>query len=256
MRFSRLPFLKLAPILIAGGLLSGFLLSFVVTPRYVSHAQMTMGASLADAVGNRSLPEHLFQLQNEILRRTSLSSIIQDPRLELYLAERSKTPLEDVIDNMRKRDIRITRTTSAAPGSKYLSFDISFAYPDRLKAQATVQALITRFEEANVIDQRVPAYVKRQRSYDQIDRMEARVRVLEKKLNMPLSLPELANELEPVEGAINMEVLDPPSLPVNPEFPDPLRFTEAGSFVGFIAAILLAIFRRKQPPIPFPAQLA
>lgn len=43
----------------------------------------------------------------EILSRTSLSELIQRPSMDLYRKERLRTPMEDVIEGMR-RDIKIT----------------------------------------------------------------------------------------------------------------------------------------------------
>ena len=97
-------FPKLALILSVAGLLAGFGISFLVTPQYVSTAVMTHHSGREGA--GSSLPEDLLRSENEILSRTSLKSIIQDPRLELYSKERCCMPLEDVIEKMRK-DIRI-----------------------------------------------------------------------------------------------------------------------------------------------------
>ena len=60
---------------------------------------------------------------------TSLSAIIEDPRLDLYKEQRKTQPSEDVIQNMN-------RNLVIAPSGQY--FTISFEYPDRMKAQETV----------------------------------------------------------------------------------------------------------------------
>jgi uncharacterized protein involved in exopolysaccharide biosynthesis len=95
-------------------------------------------------------------MQQEILSRTSLSTIITDPRLDLYKNERAKEPIEDVIEGM-KHDIKINilelpgSMTSQGAAS---AFNIQFSYPDSHKAQAVVQTLITKFMEANLNTQR------------------------------------------------------------------------------------------------------
>ena len=84
-----------------------------------------------------------------VLSRAELTQIIRDPRINLYQDELAKTPLEDVIDEMR-RNIHIEFI--ALPGSlgKHASaFNIRFLYPDRFKAQRTVTALIAAFEAQN-----------------------------------------------------------------------------------------------------------
>ena len=255
MQLSVPAFPKLALMLSVTGLLAGLAISFAVDPTYVSTATMTLGDSLVSptpAVVRPNLREYFAQMQNEILSRTSLSSIIQDPHLELYMRERTRTPLEDVIEKMRQD----TPITMEAPGSNYLVFRITFAYPDRIKARDTVQALIGKFMESNAVRQRVPAYVKRQRSYDQIDRMEVRIAALEKRLGIPPAPAEPLDELAPVSGGIVMMVLDPPSLPMQPVKPNRSIFMAMGFGAGLAAAVVIAVFRRRPPPIPFPAQTA
>ncbi len=95
-------------------------------------------------------------MQQEILSRTSLSTIISDPRLDLYKNERAKEPIEDVIEAM-KRDIKIN--IIELPGSimergAASAFSIQFSYPESHKAQQVVQTLITKFTEANLNTQR------------------------------------------------------------------------------------------------------
>jgi hypothetical protein len=256
MQLSVPAFPKLALILSITGLLAGLAISFAVAPTYVSTATMTLDDSLLSSAPSGVRPnlrEYLLQMEQEILSRTSLSGIIQDPHLDLYRSDRASTPLEDVIERMRTKDMHFTLET---PGNNYLDLRIAFAYSDRVKARDTVQALITKFTERNLIRQRVPAYVKRQRSYDQIDRMEARIAALEKRLGVPPAPPEPLDELVPVLGGITVEVIDPPSLPVNPVKPNRSVFMFFGFSAGIVAAVVIAIFRRRPPPIPFPAQTA
>ena len=96
-----------------------------------------------------------FMLPN-VMSRTSLSNLIQSPELNLYPTERQSKPLEDVIEAMKSKDLKIT--ISQSPQSlltrKASAFTISFAYYQRFKAQATVQKLITRFVDENQNAQR------------------------------------------------------------------------------------------------------
>jgi hypothetical protein len=246
-------FPKLALVLSVMGLFGGLAISFAVTPRYVSIAVMTLGNSLASPAPSevrRDLVEYLMQTENEILSRTSLSSVINDPRLDLYPRERAGTPLEDVIEKMRKKDILIRIETL---GSNYLSFGVTFTYPDRFKAQRTVQALVTKFSDSNQSRQRSQARSKRANTSDQVYRLEERIAALEKRLGMP-STPHEPDFSPNTPGGINLEVLDPPSLPVQPVFPDRVRFMAVGFGAGVVGAVVIAVFRRRPPAIPFPAQ--
>ncbi len=160
-------------------------------------------------------------------------------------------PIEDVIETMRNQDIRIPVVAPGAP------VEISFTYRDPQKAYDTVQALVARFQAVNLVHQSAPAYVKRQRSYDQIDRMEARIAVLEQRLGIPPAPREPLDEPVPVSGGINLTVIDPPIVPDKAVYPDRYKFMFAGFGIGFAVALVIAILRRRvQPAIPFPAATA
>ena len=53
------------------------------------------------------MAERLNQMQQEILSRTSLQELIQRPSLDLYKRERQRLPLEDIIQDMRNKYIKI-----------------------------------------------------------------------------------------------------------------------------------------------------
>jgi hypothetical protein len=233
-------------------LLAGWGVSFLVTPSYVSEATLLLVQRSVSAPAE--LRPDVGAMEQQILSRTSLSAIMTDPRLDLYGSERSRQPLEDVIETMRTRDLRIT--LAGATGAS-AAFTISFAYRNPVKAHDTVQTLITKFQQMNLERQRVPAYVTRQRTYDQIDRMEARIAVLEKRLGIPATPPEPLDQAAPRSDGSYLNVLDPPSIPVKPVKPNRAIFAFFGFGSGFIAALIVVIFRRPvRPAIPFPAQPA
>jgi uncharacterized protein involved in exopolysaccharide biosynthesis len=90
-------------------------------------------------------------METQILSRTSLSELIHRPTLNLYKKERDSGTLEDVIEKMRTRDIHIQVMNLAGSGGRSATaFQIQFSYDDASKAQAVVQALITRFTEESV----------------------------------------------------------------------------------------------------------
>jgi hypothetical protein len=247
-------FPKLAVILSLTGLAAGFGVSTLVTPRYISTAELqTEYAMPAPTEGRVNLRDLVLQMEQEILSRTSLSRLIQEPRLDLYRSDRTHLPLLDVIDMMRQRDIRIRLET---PGNSNVAFTISFSYSDPVKARDTVQALITRFVDGNRRAENTAAHVKRIRSVDQVDRLEARIAELEKRLGIKSPPPEPLETVVPAYTGIRMLVLDVPSLPTKPDYPNPYRFMAIGFGSGFILAVVIGVFRRTPPPIPFPAQTA
>jgi len=106
---------------------------------------------------NQQLTGRIEQMQQDILSRASLSAIITDPRLDLYKPDRASKPIEDVIEMMKTRDIRIT--IEEVPGGLVerraaSAFKITFAYSDPHKAQQVVQTLVTKFQDSNAVSQR------------------------------------------------------------------------------------------------------
>ncbi len=136
------------------GLVISCVVAFLLPNTYVSKAVMRISPSqisetLVPSTVTQQMNERISQMQQEILSRTSLSELIQRPALNLYRRERDSQPLEDVIERMRSRDIKVSIVNLAGQGNRPASaFQIEFAYPDRFKAQAVVQALISRFTES------------------------------------------------------------------------------------------------------------
>jgi succinoglycan biosynthesis transport protein ExoP len=137
------------------GIVISIVVAFALPNVYISQAELQItpaqvSESIVKTTINQQLTERILQMENEILSRTSLSNIIQDPRLDLYKADRATKPLEDVIEAMRTRDVKIRIDTLPGEGlRRTTAFSISFSYPDRVKAQQTVQALITKFQDSN-----------------------------------------------------------------------------------------------------------
>jgi hypothetical protein len=247
MQFSVPTFPKLALILSVSGLLTGLLVSALVTPIYVSEAIVYLEGNVPRS--DRPAVEYLMQLEQEVLSRASLTAIIRDTHLNLYPEEQAKEPLEDVIEEMRKKDIQIRIETPAGTGQGRFAFSVAFYYRDRVKARDTVQALLTRFVEANLNGQRGQSTAGQ---LDQFHRLEARVALLEKRLGIPSAAPEPGDQ--PVYAGIKLEVINPPSLPVLPVRPKRYVFMFYGSGAGFLAALVIAMFRHRPPAIPLPAQ--
>ena len=250
MQFAMPSFSKLAFLLSAAGVIAGLGVSFLLTPRYVSTAVL---AATADS--GPHVREQLLACQQEVLSRTSLSFMIEDPRLDLYQKDRATTPLEDVVEKMR-RNIRITaieRTANA--DTTYLPFEIQFSYSDPRQAQRVVQTIVTRFNETYVYRARA-AFVKKQQPPDQIAAMEARIAVLEQRLGIAHTPAVRGNEVASEVSGTTLEVLDAPSLPASPAYPNRVAVVLAGLFSGFTLAVVIALLRRRPPPMPFPAQVA
>ena len=86
--------------------------------------------------------DRLRSVRETALTRTRLEKIITD--LNLYPAERSKLPLEDVIEKMRK-DVSVEV-------GKGETFRFGFVYTDPKKAMQVVQTISESFTDANRVD--------------------------------------------------------------------------------------------------------
>jgi hypothetical protein len=127
---------KLAGVLAVVGAVAGLGASMWMSGRYVSSAELQFTPP-----ANPGSFDRVEMITQEVLSRNSLAEIIARPSLDVYRGERQRVPMEDVIQLMR-RDIRITQT-----GTSPVMVEISFAYPNVPKAEAVVQALVTRFME-------------------------------------------------------------------------------------------------------------
>jgi succinoglycan biosynthesis transport protein ExoP len=123
-----------------------------ITPQQVSER-------LVPSEVSQQMGERLQQMEQDILSRGSLSELIMRPSLDLYKKERQDRPVEDIIQDMRNKYIRIsileTPGTTTPTDKKFASaFQISFDYTDRYKAQQVVRELVTKFTESSVVVQR------------------------------------------------------------------------------------------------------
>jgi len=113
-----------------------------ITPPQIS--EQMVQTTISNALNDR-----IQQMEQEILSRSSLQQMIEDPHLKLYSEELKTKPPEDVIEEMRN-SIRITiKELPGALGRRASAFDIQFTYPNRIKAQQTVQLLMDKFQESN-----------------------------------------------------------------------------------------------------------
>jgi succinoglycan biosynthesis transport protein ExoP len=89
-----------------------------------------------------------------ILNRATLTNIINTKNL--YKKERERLPLDDIIETMRTKDIRVIpvlqslNAQSSGRRDQYPAFEIRFSYSNRFVAQQVTADLVARFLEENV----------------------------------------------------------------------------------------------------------
>jgi hypothetical protein len=189
-------FAQLALVLGLAGALTAAVVAVRTPSKFLSVSEMQMSSPAASPDEMSAL---FIQMEKETLSRTNLAEIIRDPRLDLYAKDRRSQPLEDVIERMRGKDIRIEMIRLPKSG---IGVKVSFLYADKFKAQRTVQALISHLEDT------------RQR----------------------LSRGAIART--------NMEVLDPPTLPQLPAWPNRYLIVSTGLGVGVLLAVATKLLTR------------
>jgi polysaccharide chain length determinant protein (PEP-CTERM system associated) len=211
------------------GLVLAVVVAFMWPDTYISQAVMRITPqqvpeNLIPSVLNTQMAERLNAMQQEILSRTSLQELIQRPSLDLYKRERQRLPLEDIIQDMRNRYIKIQmmETPSSGGERRFASaFLIQFSYTDRYKAQAVVRELVTKFTEQNVTVQRNQATLttsfladELKTAKENLDRLDAEILKFksENQGRLPEQLPAniqslqgLRMELNQINEAINRD---------------------------------------------------
>jgi succinoglycan biosynthesis transport protein ExoP len=118
-----------------------------ITPQKVSER-------LVPSEITQRMTERLNAMEQEILSRGQLAALIQKPDLDLYKKERMQKPIEDIVQDMRNKDIQIRMLNvpgADMSGKGTSAFSVSFDYPDRYKAKSVVDQLVARFMDQNTI---------------------------------------------------------------------------------------------------------
>src|ERR1035441_9634067 len=94
------------------GLVVAVVVAFLWPDTYVSQAVMRITPQqisdrLVPTVVNMQMQQRLQAMQQEILSRGQLAELIQQPSLDLYHKERLRYPMEDIVQDMRNKAIKI-----------------------------------------------------------------------------------------------------------------------------------------------------
>jgi len=173
---------------IFAGLVISCVIAFFMKNTYVSRAVLRItppqiSEQLVPSTVNQLMSDRVAQMETQILSRTSLGELIQRPALKLYPRELKDKPLEDVIEQMRTRDVHINVMNIAGAGGRpATAFEISFSYDDATKAQAVVLALITRFMEESVTVQQTGSKATSEFFKDEITQAKVELTRLESEI--------------------------------------------------------------------------
>src|SRR5262249_15061283 len=93
--------------------------------------------SMVQSINTQTMLDRINALQQVIMSRSTLTTIINN--YGLYQRERTRMPIEDVIEMMKKNIVVAPVATSNAGNNRQIpAFAVQFSYEDRYKAQRVV----------------------------------------------------------------------------------------------------------------------
>ncbi|HWZ32567.1 MAG TPA: GNVR domain-containing protein [Bryobacteraceae bacterium] len=144
-----------------------------VTPQQVPE-------SMVQSSVNQQMFDRINSMEQVILSRGTLTTIINN--LGLYTRERTRVPIEDVIEEMRK-NIQVVPVSNPNRDSRTIpAFAVQFKYDDKYKAQRVVSDLVGRFIEENQRNRSNQTYQTTVFMKDQLDAAKKDLDAVENKL--------------------------------------------------------------------------
>ena len=129
---------------------------------------------------NQQMSDRINSMAQTILSRSVLTTIINS--FGLYQRERSRMPIEDVIEAMKK-NILIQPVASSTGTSDHLpAFAVTYSYENRLLAQRVVQDLVSRFIDENIRNRSNATFQTTQFIKDQLDDAKKQLSTAEDKV--------------------------------------------------------------------------
>jgi polysaccharide chain length determinant protein (PEP-CTERM system associated) len=123
--------------------------------------------SMVPSAINQLMTDRINSMSQTIMSRTVLTTIINT--FGLYQKDRSRLPIEDVIEQMRSHISILPVASFGAPGREVPAFGVQFSYENRYVAQKVVQDLVSRFIDQNIRDRTNQVYQTTQFLKDQVD---------------------------------------------------------------------------------------
>lgn len=176
-----------------GWIFGPFLLTLVVAvvgvylypDSYVSSAVIKIvpqqvPSNMVQSAINQQMSDRITSMAQTILSRSVLTTIINT--FDLYKRERSRMPIEDVIETMKKSvQINPVAASPSAP-DRIPAFAVSFSYENRLVAQRVVQDLVSRFIDENIRNRSSATFQTTQFMRDELDNAKKQLDEAENKL--------------------------------------------------------------------------
>ncbi len=129
---------------------------------------------------NQQMSDRINSMAQTIMSRTVLTTIINS--FGLYQRERSRMPIEDVIEQMKKNISISPVASSTGTADRIPAFAVSFSYENRLLAQRVVQDLVSRFIDENIRNRSNATFQTTQFIKDQLDDAKKELNAAEDKV--------------------------------------------------------------------------
>lgn len=170
------------------GLVGAVVVAFLWPDTYVSTAVIrvvppSVPEKYVPTNVNQELSQRINSMAQIILSRSTLTNIIQS--FGLYPREQKRLPMDDIVEQMKKDDIRISPVYSATAGTSrnnVSAFQISFAYENRTLAHKVTQELVTKFIDENIRQRSSAAVQTTEFLQDQVESAKRDLDAVEKKL--------------------------------------------------------------------------
>ena len=170
------------------GLVAAVVVAFLWPDTYVSTAVIrvvppSVPEKYVPTNVNQELSQRINSMAQIILSRSTLTNIIQS--FGLYPREQKRLPMDDIVEQMKKDDIRISPVYSATAGTSrnnVSAFQISFAYENRTLAHKVTQELVTKFIDENIRQRSSAAVQTTEFLQDQVESAKRDLDAVEKKL--------------------------------------------------------------------------
>jgi polysaccharide chain length determinant protein (PEP-CTERM system associated) len=169
------------------GLVLSTVIAYSIDDTYISRALIRLvpqqiNESLVQTATSQQLADHINSMAESIKSRNTLTNLINT--YGLYKRELKREPLEDVINQMRTKDIQIQPTSGAAnvTGKNLPAMQVSFSYRDRFLAQKVCADLVARFMNEHTVDRMTNERATNDFLNDEFERAKRDLGALDQKL--------------------------------------------------------------------------
>jgi uncharacterized protein involved in exopolysaccharide biosynthesis len=137
--------------------------------------------NMVQASITQDMTDSINSMSATVLSRNVLTTIINN--FELYKSERKRLPMEDVIDNLMRKSLRVDPYLASANGRSVPAFTVQFTYHDRFLANKVAQEIMSRFITASVSDRSNATSETTGFLQDERDRAKKELDALEEKVS-------------------------------------------------------------------------